>query len=137
MIRRLIGALAALMLGLMLALAPVSTASAETCILGVCYGGRVLHVEDAGHDPSIIVFCNYADAFTNGEPDPDWSKEKYVAEGTSSRADCGDDTDVIYVRSGEEISCRNMNTLLSRKYDATGPHKINDLDMLNCTVQLD
>jgi hypothetical protein len=123
------------------AAAPVAVmapAVAETCLPGVgCFGGSVSHLSDSGYDAAIVVFCNYGDAF----PTPNWNREKYVAEGTSSRADCGTDTDVIWVRRDEQIACREVTrtgtVFYTVKFDAYGGHKITDNENEDCVVQRD
>lgn len=122
----------------------VNKADAITCVPGAgCIGGTIGHMSDKGYDKPIIVFCNYGDAFNaNDNPDPDWTKERYVYEGEVSVDKCGTDTDVVWVRSGEEISCRETdrfgNHSWSVRFDAQGPHKINDAYFERyCVVGLD
>jgi len=132
--------------GLLLAAAAIAgvanapSAGAETClpVLG-CVGGTVAHHADNGYDPAIIVFCDYRDAFTNGKPDPDWTRDRRVPEGTSSRAVCGTDTDVIYLRSGEYLVCRHVtpqgSIYWTTELYAAGPHKITDLFSERCALK--
>jgi hypothetical protein len=115
--------------------APIQPAQAETCLPGtnICQGGDVRHAADGGYDPAIIIFCNYGDAF----PSVNWNRDRRVEEGTSSHADCGNDTDVIYIRAGEELWCDAGYHGDYKSLDATGPHKINDLFDQTCTLRKD
>lgn len=121
-----------LVIGLMImALLPVTAtgaANAITCSGGVCIGGEVRHATDDGYDPAIIVFCNY------GDP---WDQRRLVAEGTSSKADCGVDTDQIYIRDGEELWCTDSGRAWEKEFDATGRHKISDLWNKPCVLHKD
>lgn len=121
-----------------------SSASATTCPpVGSCFGGKVYHASDGGYDAAIVVICNWGDAFN-----PDGSEKsraeqsrhfRYVEEGTWSTADCGIDTDVIFVRSNEEIWCEvgPQPGYYAKVYDAIGPHKIHDLFKSKCLVHRD
>jgi hypothetical protein len=125
--RRIAAITAAVGLSASLAVAP-APAQAETCVAGVCIGGKVFHRADANYDPAIIVYCN----FNSDTP-------RYVAENTSSTQDCGVDTDQIYIRAGEELWCKNGNILepWQKEFDAPGRHKINDLWSKSCTLRRD
>jgi len=127
--------IAAILLPFLLLIAPAPAAQAVTCFPGtnVCQGGDVRHAADSHYDPAIIIFCNYGDAF----PSVNWNRDRRVEEGTSSHADCGDDTDVIYIRAGEELWCDAGYHGDYLALDATGPHKINDLFDRRCTLRKD
>lgn len=134
--------LTALAAAFLLALAPITfvpaPATAISCIpfTDLCQGGVLRHyAPDDDYDPHIIVFCKFSDGFTDGVSDPDWSKDKAVAEGTSSASDCGDDTDVVYLRPGEELWCFRGEWY--KAFDATGSHKIDDLWERSCTLRKD
>jgi hypothetical protein len=132
--------IAAILLPLTLLFAPAPVAQAVTCIPGtsICQGGDVRHANDSNYDPAIVVFCDYGDAFDQfGNPNVSWNQRELVQEGTTSHADCGDDTDVVYVRAGEEIWCDSGNFGPYKWLDATGPHKINDLADRTCTLRKD
>lgn len=141
--KKLIGATALVSLAALLSPAPAmaeddgEVTTRETCLPGtsLCQGGVVRHYSpDDGYDPPIIVFCNYGDGF----PTLNWAREKYVEEGTSSKSDCGDDTDGIYIRSGEELWCRVTGQVYwTKEFDAVGSHKINDLWEQGCTLRKD
>jgi hypothetical protein len=104
------------------------SASAGTCTLGSC--GTIVHHADAGHDPPILVRCDFGNPATN----------KYVYENESSRKYCRD-TDQVYNRDGEEIWCVLFYISgvpqWGKEFDATGWYKINDLYNKSCTIQLD
>ena len=119
--------------GTMMAPLTAAPAQAGTCAFGVCEGGDITHVNDAGYDEPIIVFCDF------GDP---WSERKRVPEGTNSIAKCGYETDQVYVRAGEEIWCAyNFGPTYEDEwlltFDATGRHKINDLWSKRCVLHVD
>jgi hypothetical protein len=127
---RIISLLLATVSAAIMLMVPTS-ASAETCFPGtnLCQGGRVYHLTDEGYDPAIIIFCNY------GAP---WENRRYVVEGSSSQEDCGDDTDQIYIREGEELWCHDSQYGGAWKaFDATGRHKIDDLWDERCELRTD
>jgi hypothetical protein len=102
----------------------------ETCVPGtdICIGGKVYHWPDANYDPPIIVYCNFGS-----------KTKRYVHERSSSKEDCGTDTDQIYIRKGEELWCKRGNILVSwqKEFDKTGRHKINDVWSKSCTLRRD
>lgn len=129
--RTIMGA-AALALGMTLVPAP---AQATTCVLGFCYAGRIVHVNDTGYDKPLIILCDRDDRFT---------ERKFVQEGTSSVPDCPgryDDVDVAVVREGEEWWCEDANSsVFSEKeltFDRPGKHYLGDKFQKQCVVQRD
>lgn len=126
--KRIAAIVAAVGLSTTAAVALPTPAQAETCFLGICIGGKVFHGGDTGYDRAIVVYCNFGS-----------SNPSYVQEGTSSTQDCGTDTDQIYIRTGEELWCKNGNILFpwEKEFDATGRHKIVDDWSKTCTLRVD
>ena len=119
---RLATMVAVLLIAIAGVLAPAPAAHAGVlCDAGISCG-TIGHTTDAGYDASIIIICNYGDAF----PNVDWSKLRYVREGQMSTRYCKD-TDVVFVRKDEEIWCRSGTSKWEKRWDAYGPHKITDL----------
>lgn len=127
--RKIIAALAAVMLGLTLAVSLSSPAQATSCFLGFCKAGFVIHGTDDGYDPAIIVICAADDPVRH-----------YVQEGSSSDPDCGgefSDMDAIVVRSGEEVWCKNNSDTYSLTFDAAGRHNVSDDFDRICVLHVD
>lgn len=128
---KFIAAIAVIIAGLVI-LQP-SPSYAGDCTFGY-FCGQVYHDTDAGYDPAIKVRCNYGNDNTI----------QYISEGQRSGADskCGQygngDMDEIYIHVGEELWCwDNYKTYLSKEFDATGYHKVNDSWNKSCTLRQD
>lgn len=126
------GLLVSLLVACLSVVGLASPATAVTCFPGtnLCQGGKVTHSNDTGYDRAIIVFCNF------GAP---WENRKYVEEGTNSNQDCGDDTDQIYLRDGEDLWCKSGDPQVPwvRIFAADQErHKINDFWEMSCTLRL-
>lgn len=147
MLKRLILSLVATAVAMIVGLLTVQPAQATTCFEGVCIGGNIGHHDpDNGYDQPIFIVCNWADAFQDDGDPRAWSKlvenGDFVAEGEKSGKYCGIDTDVIVVRDGEQIACRETDRFGNHswpvKFDASGPHKITDNWHENhCVTQAD
>lgn len=144
--KKILAVLVALIAAFLWTVALPSASPAITCVGSVCEGGDVHHHADTGYDPSIIVVCDWNDAFWPGGNPKGWSlvqpHARYVAEGTSSKADCGVDTDVIWLRNGEHLVCveypgPDYGPEWYTFFDATGPHKIVDTWSEDCALKAD
>lgn len=131
--RKIITVLGGLVLAAGLASAvPAPAQASPLCSTGgVC--GTIGHTTNSGYDAPIYILCDYADGFQpNGEP-RSWAymnaRSKLVMEGETSKKYCND-TDVVVVRDNEQIACRETDRFGNHswpvRFDATGPHKIND-----------
>lgn len=117
---RLLAALLSLIIGAALSLAVASPAHAV---------GYFRHYSpDAGFDDPIYVTCDWNTRTTHNVP---------IAEGVSSP--CAD-TDGVFVASGKQIVCLYFVggvPVWQNTFDATGWHKITDIQSYTCVHQLD
>lgn len=111
---------------------PASPAHAgSNCVEPFC--GRIIHVNDTGYDPAILIRCDYGDPSTN----------HLLYEIRSSKRFCKD-TDQVYVRPGEELHCRmpyntahGVGMRWQKTFDATGWHQIHNEFRWDCVLQKD
>jgi hypothetical protein len=93
-------------------------------------GGNVIHAaDDSGYNDPIAITCNWNNP---------WGYAKYLAVGWGSKSYCSD-ADGVYVGAGRQISCRYLGTYgaYNKTFDATGWHKVTDVESWVCYHQLD
>lgn len=139
MIRKFLGAVAALILAMTITTTVTQTANATDDCLPVRSCGSVYHyTPDAGIDEPIRIDCNYGGAVNPADV-------HLVKEGESSKKYCYD-ADAIFVGTSRELWCKRLVGSPSdsvwvwqKEFDAYGWHKIDNWwsDGQGCTIRAD